>query len=352
MRYNKIDNMKALLIFSVVLGHLCEIIHFNGSDFLYMYIYVFHMPAFALCSGLFASFQPKKIFRNLVYPYVIFQTLYILFSHFVLNSDKTLEYTTPYWLMWYLFAMILWECTIPLLETTKKTTKLLWLGTSVAISLLVGLDGRISYFLSLSRILVLFPFFIAGYYLRKSHLFPYLAGQKSSRRYSLVKIVSGVLTAAVTLVLINYRWIINSKWLYGSYSYDSMDYNIFIRAGFMVCAAIITVFLMVIMPNRNIALISNVGRHTFPIFILHGFFIKLLDRSAWFQNSSYPELLTLAVTTALILVLSSQPVTKLFRPLLHPDFSRVRAFYTACRRVYSSDNKRNNKSGKAVYQRS
>ena len=85
MRYNKIDNMKALLIFSVVLGHLCEIVDFNGSHFMYMYIYVFHMPAFALCSGLFASFHPKKIFKNLLFPYIIFQTLYILFSHFILN---------------------------------------------------------------------------------------------------------------------------------------------------------------------------------------------------------------------------------------------------------------------------
>lgn len=352
MRYNKIDNMKALLIFSVVLGHLCEIIHFNGSYFLYMYIYVFHMPAFALCSGLFAGFHPKKIFRNLVYPYVIFQTLYILFSHFVLNSNRTLQYTTPYWLMWYLFAMILWECAIPFLETTRRSTKLLWFGTSVAISLLVGMIGRISYFLSLSRILVLFPFFIAGYYLRASHLFPYLAGQKTSRRYKAVQIISTILTAAVTVILINYRWIINSKWLYGSYSYDSQDYNILIRAGFMLCAAVITVFLMVIMPNRNIAFITNAGRHTFPIFILHGFFIKLLKDSDWFQSSSCPELLTLAVTIALVLVLSSRPVTRLCRPLLHPDFSRIRAFYTAHRRIYTSDDKGEDKSGETVYQRS
>ncbi len=344
--------MKALLIFSVVLGHLCEIVHFNGSYFLYMYIYVFHMPAFALCSGMFASFHPKKIFRNLVYPYVIFQTLYILFSHFVLNSNKTIQYTTPYWLMWYLFAMILWECAIPFLETTKKSTKLLWFGTSVSISLLVGLVGKISYFLSLSRILVLFPFFIAGYYLRKSHLFPYLAGQKTSCRYNMVKIVSSILAAAVTALLINYRWLINSKWLYGSYSYDSQDYNILIRAGFMVCAAIITVFLMVIMPNRRIALITNAGSHTFPIFILHGFFIKLLKNSKWFQSSSRPELLTLAATIAIVLILSSKPVSKLCRPLFHPDFSRIHAFYMAHRRIYTSGSKRQDKCGETVYQRS
>ena len=350
MRYNKSDNMKALLIFSVVLGHLCEIVHFNGSYTLYMFIYVFHMPAFALCSGLFASFHPKKIFKNLVFPYVIFQTLYILFSHFVLNSSKKVEYTTPYWLMWYLFAMILWECAIPLLETTKRSTKLLWLGTSTAISLLVGYFGKISYFLSLSRILVLFPFFIAGFYLRRSHLFPYLEGQITNKKYEAAKAISAVLTAVVVVILFSYRSIINSKWLYGSYSYDKLDYNLFIRAGFMICAAVITVFLMVNMPGKEIPFITNAGRHTFPIFLLHGFFIKLFGHYKVFSSSAYPELVTLAVAISLVLILSSRFVGRLTRPLLHPDFSRIRMSYMAHRHIYTSDDKGKNERGKSVYQ--
>ena len=352
MRYNKIDNMKALLIFSVVLGHLCEIVHFNGSYTLYMFIYVFHMPAFALCSGLFASFHPKKIFKNLVFPYVIFQSLYILFSHFVLDSSKKIEYTTPYWLMWYLFAMILWECAIPLLETTKRSTKLLWLGTATAISLLAGYFGKISYFLSLSRILVLFPFFVAGFYLRKSHLFPYLAGQKTNKKYNAAKLISSILAAIVVIVLFNYRAVINSKWLYGSYSYDKLDYNIFIRAGFMGCAAIITVFLMVNMPGKEIPLITNAGRHTFPIFILHGFFIKLFSHYKLFSSSAYPELVTLAAAIILVLILSSRPVGRLVQPLMHPDFSRIHMLYMAQHHVYASDDKGKDESGKSIYQHS
>ena len=86
-RLMAVDNMKAFLIGCVVLGHLCEVIKFPYSSYLYLLIYSFHMPAFVFLSGFCSSREVHydKIARNYVYPYVVFQILYVLFDRIVLK---------------------------------------------------------------------------------------------------------------------------------------------------------------------------------------------------------------------------------------------------------------------------
>ena len=59
------DNLRALLIFLVVLGHMFEIFVSRISDIAYVFIYLFHMPLFVFCSGYFAKFNPGRIVRKL-----------------------------------------------------------------------------------------------------------------------------------------------------------------------------------------------------------------------------------------------------------------------------------------------
>ena len=68
------DNVKFILIFLVVLGHLLEISNpFPGKDVLYKLIYSCHMPVFIFISGFFAKFHGNKIVFHLIYPYLLFQ---------------------------------------------------------------------------------------------------------------------------------------------------------------------------------------------------------------------------------------------------------------------------------------
>lgn len=100
MRNSKMDNIKAFLVFCVVFGHMLELCATGGT--LYRVIYSFHMPAFIFKSGYFARFNKKKIITGLVYPYFLFQFLYILFDALVLTKDFSavqFQFTTPYWLI-------------------------------------------------------------------------------------------------------------------------------------------------------------------------------------------------------------------------------------------------------------
>ena len=166
-RNYRIDNVRALLIILVVVGHLTEIIHYQNSEFVYRWIYIFHMPGFALLSGLcWSGGKDGRVWKKLIYPYVIFQTLYLIFQHVVLNGDFILQYTTPYWLMWYLLALIQWGMFVSTIPISKKNSGIIII-CSFIIALVCGFDDTIGYYFSLSRTLVLFPFFLCGVCLRE-----------------------------------------------------------------------------------------------------------------------------------------------------------------------------------------
>lgn len=321
-RYYYIDNIKALLIFAVVLGHLCEVMSFSGKGILYMLIYVFHMPAFAFCSGIFATFNKRKIFENLIYPYLIFQTLYVLFDHYLLKNSPKLQYTKPYWLMWYLLAMIIWECALPLFQDISRTKKLLVILIAFALSLFVGRDENVSYVLSLSRILVLFPFFILGYYFKQSSFFIPISTKscRTSKNFKFVRDFLAILVGIIIFILIKKHNAINPKWLYDSYSYTALQYNYHIRGYFMLCAFIITAFLFFAMPDIKIPIVTRIGEHTFPIFLLHGFCVRAFSHYHLLERLPHPQYMIFFVSFGITLFFSSRILTWLLAPIFH--FSR------------------------------
>ena len=157
-----IDNIRAFLIFLVVLGHLLEQVFFPGSGALYRLIYTFHMPAFAFLSGLCFRKKPfSHLVKTLLYPYFLFQTLFLLFDAYEKHAPLEMQYTTPYWALWYLLALFFWRLMANSLNFSVPAAKF-FVPCGLAVALLAGLDSSIGYYLSLSRCLVLFPFFLAG----------------------------------------------------------------------------------------------------------------------------------------------------------------------------------------------
>ena len=165
-RNYRMDNLKCLLIFAVVFGHMLELFMGKNDSFkvIYLVIYSFHMPLFAFISGVFARFSPEKIRNHLIYPYVVFQILYLLFANSVLEKEAEVQFTTPYWLLWYLFASIAWNLLLPLVQgsgfTWKKKAAVL--SAAFLAGILIGFDNKAGYYLSFSRIVEFFPYFLLG----------------------------------------------------------------------------------------------------------------------------------------------------------------------------------------------
>jgi fucose 4-O-acetylase-like acetyltransferase len=268
MRDYRIDNIKAFLIFCVVLGHLCELFDIGG---LYRVIYTFHIPVFIFVSGFFAKFNGKKIVRNLICPYIIFQILYLIFDMFITGSSfeaGKIQFTRPYWLMWYLFAMILYHLLIPFIESQGNL--IVAVIISCALSLLAGFDNRIGYFLSFGRFLTYLPYFVLGMAFRKLSLEKSLCKKR-------LKFISAAIAIAVSILIGRYIYI-GRNVLYGALSYSTVGYTISLKAALLFLGINWCFFFMWIMPKRQIPVISIIGQNTLPVYLLHGFIKLYLEK--------------------------------------------------------------------------
>ena len=99
-------NIKLLLIFLVIYGHLIEPGIWQSKVLMtqYKWIYLFHMPLFCFLSGLFLN-DSKACARQLIKMlsvYIVLQVLAVCFG-----KDKV-KPATPYWHLWYLLSYCAW----------------------------------------------------------------------------------------------------------------------------------------------------------------------------------------------------------------------------------------------------
>lgn len=257
MRDERIDGIKGLLIFSVVLGHFLELCGGVGSG-AYRIIYSFHMPAFIFISGYFSPDKPKKILKKFLPLYVVFQLLYLIFdSFFIGNKNLTFgAFFTPYWHLWYIFALMLYSLLLPIISRVKEKICYFALAIAVALSLLFPLADINMYFLSIGRFFAFLPFFVLGNFCGKGKI--RIPSVSFLVPFSLIFILCG-------------KWA-SIKMLYGSFSYSNPR-EMIIRA-FLILFALgwISILFRIRLPH----LFCILGQNTLPIYLLHGFFQRIM----------------------------------------------------------------------------
>lgn len=304
------DNIRALLIICVVFAHLLEIrspFLFGGN--LYRVIYSFHMPVFLFICGWFAKFDKTKLMFGLFIPYLMLQTAYIFFQRWLYGKDILMQFTTPYWLLWFLLALFIYHLLLPLYEAdSSKKRWMVWLFV-LLLSLAAGCDPTVGYGMTLSRILVFQPWFLLGFYARREESRTMHWGTKV-----VIALVLGVCIAGLC------GSSISKNMLYGSYPYASAQYHAGIRLFLAFMALMwILLFRFVLRPivNFRIPLITALGQNTLSVFLLHGFLVK-------FIGYRHPQLLETPVgflaIAGLILAITGNSITAaLFRRLL-PEY--------------------------------
>ncbi len=296
-RNHTYDNLRCLLIFTVALGHLLELFLTENLSLLYRVIYSFHMPAFIFLTGMFARFHGARILKRLALPYVLFQLLYLVFHARLFGGPLTIQFTTPYWLMWYLLVIFFYDLLIPMLPPKGSKASFAVLGISVIMALIAGFMEDISAYLSLSRFFVFFPFFLWGYYhdtLRRK--------EPTTHGASWIPLTLGALLAITGSFYVCHTSMPYAA-LYCSNSYAISGTGIMERAMLMATAAGWILFLIHAIPNKKLPLISALGQNTLPIFLLHGFVIRLLSKSGIFHFSPIKNLLLACGIAALMVLL-------------------------------------------------
>lgn len=161
------DLFKGIGILLVLFGHFIEPFREINPVFnlIFVIIYSFHMPLFCFLTGLVAKFQIVSIMKYGIL-YGIMQLVYTLFRCVALgeriDSFTTIIWMTamPFWHMWYLYAMLFWLISIPIIKVAAKYISCIFV---LVLTLFGGLiSGFYSLPYSLMRVVSFFPYFAGG----------------------------------------------------------------------------------------------------------------------------------------------------------------------------------------------
>ncbi|MED4473921.1 MULTISPECIES: acyltransferase family protein [Bacillaceae] len=310
-----IDNAKVLFIFLVVFGHMIQPFTSDsrGVETLYLWIYTFHMPAFIMVSGFFAKGSSDKgylwkLIKKLLVPYFIFQGIYTLFYFSVGSGSWKTGVFQPQWSLWFLLSLLCWHL---LLIVYKRWPAKIGIPLSVIIGLIAGYFSEIGHTFSLSRTLVFFPFFLLGFHLTQKQLL--------FVKRPVAKIASVFVMIAVA-VFLYYIPNIDSGWFLQSKPYDDLDagqYSAAIRLSVYITAAFMTASILAWVPERNLNWVTELGKRTLYVYLLHGFFIQTFRHYDLFQMNSFISFIEMLVLSILIVILlSSKPIIAITQPIV------------------------------------
>lgn len=310
------DNIRAVLIFLVIFGHAIEYFRLVDpvAEFIYVFIYLFHMPVFIFISGYFSKNLVRgreTAVRNFLLPYLL---LNVVLTLIMLALGKIDEFAilNPGWTLWYLYCMFIWRLLLPDLVRVRHV-----LIVSLLVAIFSGFLTEFGTYMAMARTLGFLPFFLAGYFCQPHHIarirnFPF------RRVISLVVGCVGLLTAALWSVAD-----LPPEILWGDRAYDLIGIPLWqsLLADIFLCGlsfAFIFVFITLAKNRRRFYTIW--GQNTLAIYLLHVYLVAPLvdagDRLAasgfgstgnWFGTPAL-EFLLLLVGSVLILWLLSRPV--------------------------------------------
>jgi fucose 4-O-acetylase-like acetyltransferase len=323
------DNARFVAIALVVLGHgtLKLISKSDPAYSLYLFIYLFHIPVFVAVSGYFAKAGPpklsdiKKLLSMVVVPYLIFETVWSGI-HFAMSGKLKLDYTTPWWTLWFLIALAIWRIALPYLAMLRFP-----LTISIAVAVAAGYIANIDNGLSLARAVGLLPFFVFGWKLREWGL-----GERwlelPARAVWLWRAAAILLFGAVAVVTVSgigvWRTLLVRRFLLYDEQYSSFGYDQWwagaLRLGFLALGMVLCVAFLILIPRRR-TWFSRAGQATMYIYLLHSFVLYPLRQSGALDGPESALVLggVVALCLALPFVLGSPLVRRVFRPVIEPD---------------------------------
>jgi fucose 4-O-acetylase-like acetyltransferase len=318
------DNLKALLIFCVVLGHFLLPIHPKGDYAIttFFWLYSFHMPAFVFVSGYFSRSFVRK--DNKEQKLIGFLCLYLLLTFGIWLAagmfGKPINYkdilSTPS-AQWYMLAMCFWYLVIPYVSKLKKGFAFVCF---VLLGILVGCYPSCGNFLVLSRTIVFFPFFLAGYHF--GGLFP-----KNTKVW--MKILAAAFLVGCACFIFFFRGDYSNAFalFYADRGYANMDLSdltgCLYRLIWYLAAMAMVLALMCLMPQKRYTL-TYIGERTLAIYIVHRILRDIFRNLGLYEILPADDLMQVIVCVliafAVVLVTSIKPISKFLDTFFHLSF--------------------------------
>ena len=310
----KLSNIKGLLIFLVVFGHLIELNKQNYYQ-LFVFIYAFHMPLFIFISGYLAKRIKLSKIINLFLLYIIFQSFFDWFLYFI-GEYKTLSfhYGKPQFHLWYIVSMIFWY----LLAWGLSKLRLNLIGklsifffmfilcfisrqyTGVVADIVKEFYPNFtSYTLSYQRTISFAPFFFAGFFMTKENLHAVYKLIKPSLAKVLL-IVTGTLTILFIEYTPNLEWLFRGSFGIKRFLANDESYMLKMLLHYFLSAWICLLILISVSSKKSI--LTKWGDYSLGIFLFHPVFVFLFRRTEFMNEWSGDTQLVLYFALTFVIV--------------------------------------------------
>ncbi|WP_413333799.1 acyltransferase family protein [Brevibacterium sp. GP-SGM9] len=269
----RLDKAKGLLILLVVYGHLLEQI--SGWDMGFSRaeltaIYSFHMPAFVFLAGI-TSKSNRLLSRVLVFVVLLVssQAVYYVLMRTLDGEDPDFSAIMPYWILWFLLAMIWWTLLVPVIERFPRAMVIV----SLAAGAVGGIIPVIDYEFTVARTLTFLPFFVLGK----------LYGQRLIDWATSMNIPAkvGLTLAALVPMVLFFTQDLDKEWYYGARGFNFMDVAIPYGVGIRVllgASAMLAIVALVSWTNVLPSLLTAAGQRSLSVYLLHGLIVRSLDK--------------------------------------------------------------------------
>lgn len=310
-----VDNIKVLLIFLVVFNHIIAF-QLVKVDVIVRYVWyaitIFHMPAFVFMSG-YLSKKPQDVLKNvknLLIPYILGYSL-TWYAYVWLGRSMDYELLRPSGtVMWYVLALFIYRLTIEALGKVRFIVPL-----SIIFALWAGTRAEFTTYLSSSRIVVFFPFFVAGYLWKSDYT---KVVRKFKGKWVLIPI-SGLLLYAIPNFMMENNIPIDIFRGNHTYQLCGMDNitGMLIRLLMYLVSFVLILTFLALIPDIKLP-ITFIGRNTMGIYFFHYPIMIVLNGLLLL---SIPKMLNVwvlfGVSWIFVLVLGSAPVSFIYNGMLN-----------------------------------
>ncbi|WP_079056076.1 acyltransferase family protein [Streptomyces caeruleatus] len=316
-----LDNAKYLAILLVAAGHAWEPLR-DGSrtvTALYMLVYAFHMPLFAVISGYFSrGFEAHRrglgrLLKRVAVPYVVFEVAYTLFTRWTSEDpDRPISLLDPLYLTWFLAALFIWRLTSPVWRLVR------WpLPLALAVAMLATLSPSIGDDLGLQRVLQFLPYFVLGLLLRPEHF--RLVRRRAARVLAVPVVVCALAVAYWAVSWMNYAWFFHSE------SAEELAapawYGPVMTLAAFGCSVTLVACFLAWVPGRR-TWFTVLGAGTLSGFLLHGFVAQAAKYGDWYEpawiRQPVGEITVTLLAVAVMTVLCAPAVQRVFGWVTEP----------------------------------
>lgn len=286
------DNVKALLILLVVIGHFVEpyIGQSHGMKALWIFIYSFHMPLFLFISGLMHKgyktedgLNRYRVAALLICGYIY--RIVIGLVNMTLAGGGTVSFKlldSGGYITWFVMVLAMYELIAYFFRGMKSSIVII---AAILLSIFVGYDSSIGDLFDLSRAIVFFPFYLFGYYLQ-----PQLVSEWTDKQ--LIKLLSAaILLGYVAVCFIGTDWIYQYRGLFtGRNPFEIVakklpDITFLSRVFTMLISTTVGASVISLTPNKRISLASKIGTRTLQIYFWHFPIFCVLSKIQFYEKT-------------------------------------------------------------------